>query len=142
MYRIITDSAVVDQLAALPIEALPGYAKVLDVLEVAPWDGRPHNEEIPDVPMRELVFGTHGRGTVTYLVHLIEPIRLFPFRHVLPTHQGRATAPRPLGKRAGSVSNVPNVVGVKTGSGYRGYQAATSQKGWPCEHTRAGRTLD
>lgn len=48
MYRIITDSTVVDQLAALPTEALPGYADVLDVLEVAPWNGRPYNEEKPD----------------------------------------------------------------------------------------------
>jgi hypothetical protein len=31
VYRIVTDSAVVDQLAALPIDALPGYAEVLDV---------------------------------------------------------------------------------------------------------------
>lgn len=108
MYRIITDSAVVDQLAALPIEALPGYAKVLDVLEVAPWDGRPYNEEIPDVPMRELVFGTHGRGTVTYLVHLIEPIRLFPFRHVLPTHQGRATEKDSLQRGRRPSRMVPN----------------------------------
>lgn len=34
-----------DQLAALPIEALLGYAEVLDVLEVAPWNGRPYNED-------------------------------------------------------------------------------------------------
>jgi hypothetical protein len=68
VYRIVTDSAVVDQLAALPIEALPGYAQVLDVLELAPWNGRPYNKEQPDVPMRELVFGTHSEGTVTYLV--------------------------------------------------------------------------
>lgn len=68
MYRIITDSAVVDQLAALPTEALPGYAEVLDILGLAPWNSRPYNAEKPDVPMRELVFGAHGEGTVTYLV--------------------------------------------------------------------------
>lgn len=68
MYRIVTDSAVLDQLAALPIEALPGYAEVLDVLELAPWNGRPYNKKKPDVPMRELVFGAHGEGTVTYMV--------------------------------------------------------------------------
>lgn len=68
MYRIVTDSAVLDQLDALPTEALSGYAQVLDVLELAPWNGRPYNEEKPDVPMRELVFGAHGEGTVTYMV--------------------------------------------------------------------------
>jgi hypothetical protein len=68
VYRIVTDSAVLDQLAVLPTEALPGYAEVLDVLELAPWNGRPYNKDKPDVPMRELVFGAHGEGTVTYLV--------------------------------------------------------------------------
>lgn len=68
MHRIVTDSAVLDQLAALPGEALSGYAEVLGVLELAPWNGRPYNEEKLDAPMRELVFGTHGKGTVTYLV--------------------------------------------------------------------------
>ena len=68
MYRIITDSAVVEQLAVLPAEALPEYAEILDVLELEPWNGRPYNKEQPDVPMWELVFGAHGEGTVTYLV--------------------------------------------------------------------------
>ncbi len=67
MYRIVTDSAVLDQLAALPTGALPGYAEVLDVLDLAPWNGRPYNKEKPDAPIRELVFGAHGEGTVTYL---------------------------------------------------------------------------
>lgn len=68
MYRIFTDSAVLDQLAALPAEALSGYAEVLDVLDLTPWNGRPYNDEKPDAPMRELVFGAHGEGTVTYMV--------------------------------------------------------------------------
>lgn len=68
MYRIVTDSAVLDQIDALPTGALSGYAEVLDVLELAPWNGRPYNDEKPDAPMRELVFGAHGEGTVTYLV--------------------------------------------------------------------------
>ncbi len=38
------------------------------MLELAPWNGSPYNKEKPDAPMRELVFGTHGEGTVTYLV--------------------------------------------------------------------------
>jgi hypothetical protein len=68
VYRIVTDSTVLDQLAALPTGALPYYAEVLDVLELAPWNGRPYNEDKPDVPMRELVFGATGEGTVTYLI--------------------------------------------------------------------------
>lgn len=68
MYRIITDSVALDQVAVLPTEALGRYAEVLDVLELAPWNGRPYNKEKPDLPMRELVFGTHGEGAVTYLV--------------------------------------------------------------------------
>ncbi|MGH3548628.1 MAG: hypothetical protein ACRDQU_11075 [Pseudonocardiaceae bacterium] len=39
MYRVITDSAALDQVAALPTGALPFYAEVLDVLELAPWNG-------------------------------------------------------------------------------------------------------
>lgn len=58
----------VDQLAALPAEALSGYAEVLDVLALTPGNGRPYNEEKPDAPMRELVFSPNGEGTVTYLV--------------------------------------------------------------------------
>lgn len=68
MYRVVTDSTVLEQLAALPTGALPYYAEVLGVLELAPWNGRPYNEDKPDVPMRELVFGGNGEGTVTYLI--------------------------------------------------------------------------
>ena len=68
MYRISTDSAALDQVAALPAGALPFYAEVLDVLELAPWNGRAYNEDKPDVPVRELVFGVHGEGAVTYLI--------------------------------------------------------------------------
>lgn len=57
-----------EQVAALPAVALRAYAEALDVLEVAPWNGRPYNEATPDGLMRELVFGGHGEGTVTYLI--------------------------------------------------------------------------
>jgi hypothetical protein len=38
------------------------------VLELVPRNGRPYNAEMPDGPMRELLFGDGGQGTITYLV--------------------------------------------------------------------------
>lgn len=68
MYRVITDSAALDQLAALPTSALPYYAEALGVLELTPTNDRPYNEDNPDGPMRELVFGAAGQGIITYLL--------------------------------------------------------------------------
>lgn len=68
MYRVITDSAVLDQLAALPTSALPHYAAALVVLELTPANGRPYNADNPDRPMRELVFGVASQGVITYLL--------------------------------------------------------------------------
>jgi hypothetical protein len=68
VYRVITDSAAVDQIAALPTSALRYYAEALGVLELAPEGGRLYNEDKPDAPMRELVFGAAGQGTITYLL--------------------------------------------------------------------------
>ena len=65
MYRVVVDSAAIEQIAALPTEALPFYA---EVLELAPSGGRPYNDDLPEGPMRELVFGATGEGTVTYLL--------------------------------------------------------------------------
>lgn len=41
---------------------------MLGALELGPWNGRPYNEDKLDVPMRQLVFGGNGDGTVTYLI--------------------------------------------------------------------------
>ena len=68
MYRVIPDSLVLDQVAALPVDALPAYAEALTVLEIAPVNGRPYNADHPERPMRELVFGANGEGTITYLL--------------------------------------------------------------------------
>ncbi|MGH3855896.1 MAG: hypothetical protein ACRDR6_20890 [Pseudonocardiaceae bacterium] len=68
MYRVVTYSEALEQIAALPAEALPFYAEVIGVLELAPAAGRPYNEDKPDGPMRELVFGANGEGTTTYLI--------------------------------------------------------------------------
>jgi hypothetical protein len=42
VYRIIPDTAVPEQVAALPTEALASYAEVLEVLQLTPWNGPPH----------------------------------------------------------------------------------------------------
>jgi hypothetical protein len=68
VYSVVHDDAALQQIAALPAEVLPVYAEVIGVLELAPTNGRPYNEDYPDRPMRELLFGQHGAGTVTYLV--------------------------------------------------------------------------
>lgn len=67
MFRIDTDSVALDQIAALPIEALIHYAEALSMLTLAPEKGVPYNEKKPDGSMRTLVFGG-GRGKVTYLI--------------------------------------------------------------------------
>jgi hypothetical protein len=68
VYRVVHDDAALDQIAALPNRILHAYAEAISVLELIPNNGRPYNEDYPDRPMRELVFGEHGSGTITYLV--------------------------------------------------------------------------
>ncbi|WP_028934945.1 hypothetical protein [Pseudonocardia spinosispora] len=69
MYRVIPDDAVHAQVNVLPGSALIHYAEALAALEVAPLSlGRPYNENRPDAPMRELIFGPAGEGAITYLV--------------------------------------------------------------------------
>ncbi len=41
MYRVTTGHQVLEQVAALPIEALGSYAELLAVLETVPWNGDP-----------------------------------------------------------------------------------------------------
>ncbi|WP_225730375.1 MULTISPECIES: hypothetical protein [unclassified Nocardia] len=66
MYRIIPDSVVVDQVAALPTEALLAYAEVLSVLEIEPWSGQPQHRDNPEGAVRRWVFG--GSGQLVYLI--------------------------------------------------------------------------
>jgi hypothetical protein len=68
LYVLRTYEEAIEQIAALPNEALDHYAQVIDVLELAPWSGDPYNMSNPDGAMRQLVFGPNGRGMVTYLV--------------------------------------------------------------------------
>lgn len=67
MFHIDTDSLALDQIAALPIEALAHYAEALSLLSLAPEKGVPYNDKKPEGIMRTLVFGG-GRGKVTYLI--------------------------------------------------------------------------
>ncbi len=68
MYRVIIDPEVVDQIDALPVAVLIEYARVHDVLEVAPWNGPSHNKDSPDAGVRRWLFGPGGAGQVIYLV--------------------------------------------------------------------------
>ena len=46
VYRIVPDTAVSGQVAALPAEVLAGYAEVLKVLQLTPWNGRPQHQGV------------------------------------------------------------------------------------------------
>ena len=41
MYSVATEVAALDEVAALPAQALPAYAELMTLLEVAPWSGDP-----------------------------------------------------------------------------------------------------
>ncbi|MGH3927362.1 MAG: hypothetical protein ACRDTT_31610 [Pseudonocardiaceae bacterium] len=47
MYRIVPDTAVSEQVAALPAEPLVSYVEVLEVLQLTPWNGRPQHAANP-----------------------------------------------------------------------------------------------
>jgi hypothetical protein len=68
VYRIIPDTAVSEQVAALPAEALASYAKVLEILQLTPWNGRPHHPANPDAPVRRWAFGPGQAGHIVYLI--------------------------------------------------------------------------
>jgi hypothetical protein len=44
VYRVVVYPEAADQLAELPASVLAEYARVIDAIEVAPWNGPPHNE--------------------------------------------------------------------------------------------------
>jgi hypothetical protein len=68
VYRVITYPEAAEQIAALPAEALDGYAEVLDALERQPWSGQPQHEDNPEGAVRRWVLGPDGAGQVVYLV--------------------------------------------------------------------------
>lgn len=69
MYRIVPDKAVIEQLAALPPGALAAYADLVDVLELAPWNGEPQHENNPDGAVRRWHFGPDQAGQLIYLIN-------------------------------------------------------------------------
>ena len=68
MYRIIPDVAVFDQLAAMPDKFLAGYAELLDVLELQPWNGEPHYDKNPDGAVRRWSFGPSLAAFAVYMI--------------------------------------------------------------------------
>jgi hypothetical protein len=68
VYRIIPDTAVSEQGAALPTEALASYATVLEVLQLTPWNGQPQHPANPDAPVRRWAFGPGQAGHIVYLI--------------------------------------------------------------------------
>lgn len=67
-YRIVPDQTVLEQVAALPQHALGGYAEVLKVLGLTPWNGEPQHEQNPGGALRRWHFGPEGAGQVVYLI--------------------------------------------------------------------------
>jgi len=66
VYRVTTDHQVLEQVAALPIDALASYAELLVVLETVPWNGDPVHKDNPHGAVGAHVFGRGG--LVTYLI--------------------------------------------------------------------------
>jgi hypothetical protein len=72
MYRIVPDIAVIEQAAALPDDALAAYMELLDVLEVAPWNGEPQHEDSPEGAVRRWRFGADHAGLLVYLIDEVD----------------------------------------------------------------------
>ncbi len=68
MYTLRSSDQVDDQIAHLPREALPAFAELRTVIEVAPWSGESLNDAEPAAPVRSWTFGPDGRGVVYYLI--------------------------------------------------------------------------
>lgn len=68
MYRVVTYPEASGQIAELPGHLLLDYARALDALAAAPWDGMSHNSNNPDAEVRRWLFGPLGVGQVLYLV--------------------------------------------------------------------------
>jgi hypothetical protein len=81
VYRIVPDTAVSGQVAALPAEVLAGYAEVLEVLQLTPRKGRPQhpaNPASPDAPVRRWAFSPGQASQVVYLT--LEEEQVHPLR--------------------------------------------------------------
>lgn len=68
MYEIVPDAAIAPQVAELPEEALPAYADVVEMLQLAPWNSEPQHEADPEGAVRRWPFGADKAGQVMYLI--------------------------------------------------------------------------
>jgi hypothetical protein len=68
VYSVESEQHALDQVAALPAEALPHYAELMTVLETAPWGGEAYDRQRPDGNMRTSLFGQRGQEMVIYLI--------------------------------------------------------------------------
>jgi hypothetical protein len=67
-YDIEVYPEVQEQIRALPKQALRSLAEAISVLELVPGKGDPYHRSNPDGAMRNLAFGLHGEGLITYLI--------------------------------------------------------------------------
>lgn len=68
MYSVESEQHALEQVAALPADALPRYAELMTVLEIAPWGGEAYDRQRPDGNMRTYLFGQHDQGMAIYLI--------------------------------------------------------------------------
>ena len=68
MYRLVPDPAVLDQIAALPDEAVAPCAELLDALVLAPWNGSTATRGQPCRPSATVGVRPWSHGQVVYLI--------------------------------------------------------------------------
>jgi len=62
VYSVESEQHALEQVAALPSEALHYYAELMTVLETAPWGGEAYDRQRPDRNMRTHVFGNTAKA--------------------------------------------------------------------------------
>jgi len=67
VYQILPMPEAIDQIDALPGEALASLAEVFAVLQLKPWEGEPQHKGNPDGAVRRWLFGG-GAGQLTYVI--------------------------------------------------------------------------
>jgi mRNA interferase MazF len=91
------------------VSALADYARVLDAIEVAPWNGPPHNERNPGGAVRRWSFGPDAAGQVLYLV-LDEQREVHAAGAVARAGLTRTCQPGAVGSCAGAPRRQPVVI--------------------------------
>lgn len=79
VYSVEVDHDALDQVAALPANALKFYAELLALLEITPWSSNVYNRQLPDASMRTHTFGAHDEG-MTICLALEEQRRVVVLR--------------------------------------------------------------